>query len=699
MSWRAPYGSNEGEEEEIEEEEDDIQEFVEKGRDCVIFLVDASPNMHIPQDEENLTPFRKVLKACLGHLMGRIIDNDTDLVGIVFYGTEKANNSHNFENIYIYQELDAPYAKRISELERLEASRDVFDTEIGASNTYAFHEALWICNTMFSKQAKKNDTKRVFLATSNDNPNAGNLELQRFAFTRANDLQDMGGKIHLFSFHPPGGKFEFDIFFKDNIIKPEEGDDEEELRYADASGKLSQLIQQLRQREYKKRTACRIPFILGEDLEFGVMGYNLVTEAKLGSYTYLVGATNEEAKVVTSYICKTTGQQLSATDMSSYYPYGGRKVVFSKDEVAQMKTFGEPGLRLIGFKPLQVIMKKPYYNLKHSSFIFPDDASYKGSSSLFIQFLARVHALEKAVICSFIPRKNASPRLVALLPQLEQFDDQGNIAKPSGFHLVHIPFTDDIRRPAAPEFEAAKRIPELQPAVNVFAEIIDKVYLKNFSLQDFGNPTLQKHYANLQAIALKRDMAEDVLDYTLPDNEVIQKRIGKLVPKLMEALPEPEEEVVVPKTTKRKPADAGGEPKAKKPKAEVDGDAVKTHWENGTLKKLTVGQLTEFLNSVNIKPTKKKLSGFIGKVWSDLGEHGLLSGEENVTHAIEIWKLAFIHCYPGDLAILPQTKLPTLFNGLDLVTTKDMYQRLCMQILINFKSIPDMGSGIGSCQT
>ncbi|KAJ3317245.1 hypothetical protein HDU76_001268 [Blyttiomyces sp. JEL0837] len=57
--------------------------------------------------------------------------------------------------------------------------------------------------------------------------------------------------------------------------------------------------------------------------------------------------------------------------------------------------------------------------------------------------------------------------------------------------------------------------------------------------------------------------------------------------------------------------------------------------------------------------------------------HGLLTPQDIEIYAIEIWKLAFIHHYPGELAILPQNILPTLFNGLRLVTTTDMYHRLC----------------------
>ncbi|KAI8854718.1 SPOC like C-terminal domain-containing protein [Chytridium lagenaria] len=422
------------------------------------------------------------------------------------------------------------FMEQIADLENLESNPEVFEEEV----------ALWICNSMFAKAAKKMDTKRVFLMTNNDNPNGDRVELQRSAITRAND----------------------------NIIKM--SDEEANFSLSDSGGKLDELMKQVRQKEFKKRTAFRVPFIIGEGLEIGVAGYNLVTEVKPSSYTYLLGATNEEVKVVTSYFCsvgyftfvknanalyQTTSQQLGTTDMDSYYNYGGKKAVFSKDEVAKMKNFGAAAF---GYH-----LEKPYYNLKHSAFLFPDE-------------------------------------------KIEEFDENCNQLRPSGFHMLHLPFSDDIRKPPAPEFDVEKRVPVLEEAVAALADIIDKVTIKGFSLYDYENPTLQKHYANLQAIALDRDCPNDVKDRTVPDNVAINKRISKLVEKFKAVLPE-DEVVEAPPTKRKAPASSqASSGAAKKVKPEADSSIVKEHWTSGTLKKLTVPVLQQFLTSVGVKPVKKK---------------------------------------------------------------------------------------------
>ncbi|KAJ3344583.1 X-ray repair cross-complementing protein 6 [Entophlyctis luteolus] len=635
-SWKTThsYGGNDGDDDnddndELEEEES--KERLEQQRDCLVYLIDASPPMHV-EDADGVSPFKACLNAASAQFRSRIINDHHDKVAIVLYGCAS--------------DLDEPSAGRIAQLERL-AERRCFlcfkwdgllslaigasssDPEVGSGASFVLHEAFWVVNTIFSKSARKNDHKRVFLMTNCDRPHESSVELKRLAITRAKDLSANGVVIYLFGLENKGLPFEFDAFYKDNIVFSsdwEEGDEgsasQEEQRYFNASGGLEALTKNVEQKVFKKRTAFRCAMILGEGLEFGIRGYNLVSEVKPSSFTYLVGATNEEAAVQTSYVCKTTSQQLGMSDMDSYYPFGGEKAVFTKEEVAAIKHFGDPGVRLIGFKPLAAILRKPYHNLKHSVFVVPDETAYAGSSSIFIQLLARMHARAKGAICSYIPRKGVSPRVVALLPQMEEYDAVGNVIRPSGFHLIHIPFNDDLRKiDNVPEFDISEKLPVLEPAVKVFSEIIDKTTIKNFSIFNYQNPALQKHYANLQAVALKRDAADEVEDATEPNTAAIMRRIAKYVPKLREVLPEPEEPAAPVKTaSKRKPAvTADAAPAAKKPKAgvgddgRVDEDAVKGAWKAGTLQKLTVPILTAFLKQNGVLPEKRK-DGLVAQV-------------------------------------------------------------------------------------
>ncbi|KAJ3061725.1 X-ray repair cross-complementing protein 6, partial [Podochytrium sp. JEL0797] len=615
----------------------------EQQRDCLVYLIDSSPPMHSAPDPDSATPFQQCVAAVAAQHATRIINDHKDKVAVVLYGAKTANNSLGFAGINVLQDLDEPSAERINQLEQLDQSQTLFDTTIGSTEQFTLHEALWTANQIFAKSAKKNDYKRVFIMTNTSHPHEGSPELERLACTRAKDLQDTNVIVYLFGLEKIDADtgnvtvFDFDAFFKppkDNIIpSPEDApllnedgtqtnteDQDGETRFFNASGGLSALTAKVEQKVFKKRSSFACPMVLGEGVEFGVKGYNLVSEVKLVPATHLVAATNEEAAVQTSYVCKTTSQQLAVTDMDSYYLYGGEKVVFTKEELAKIKYFGEPSLRLLGFKDSSTV--KNHLNLKHSVFVVPDESvrkncarkgrvltteqqRYIGSSSIFIQFLARVHAKNKVVICSYMPKRNMSPRLVALLPQLEEYDEMGNVLRPSGFHMIHLPFMDDRRKPDAPSFSMEASFPVLEPATRVFHSIIDKTTIKNFSVNNYKNPTLQNHYANLQAVALKRDEAQETQDSTLPNTEAIQKRITRFLPQLLETLPNEPDPVPTATGSKRAAAAAGDDedntPAAKKPRAaaaELDNDGIQAAWEADGLTRLTVPVLKAFVKRV-----------------------------------------------------------------------------------------------------
>jgi len=106
---------------------------------------------------------------------------------------------------------------------------------------------------------------------------------------------------------------------------------------------------------------------------------------------------------------------------------------------------------------------------------------------------------------------------VALLPQTETFDHEGLQTNPCGFHLIHLPYADDIRHIDVPPSPTTDNEQILK------AKKIVKTLRIKFDSLNFENPALQKHYANLQALALDRDVVEETPDYVVPDEEGIEK--------------------------------------------------------------------------------------------------------------------------------------------------------------------------------
>lgn len=104
----------------------------------------------------------------------------------------------------------------------------------------------------------------------------------------------------------------------------------------------------------------------------------------------------------------------------------------------------EPGIKLLGFKDRAELVFED--NVRPSFFIYPDEETYAGSRRTFTALLSSMVKKGKIGLVRALTRRNASPSFCALLPQ-EEGESEG-WAEPSGFHLITLPFADDIR--AAP---------------------------------------------------------------------------------------------------------------------------------------------------------------------------------------------------------------------------------------------------------
>lgn len=57
--------------------------------------------------------------------------------------------------------------------------------------------------------------------------------------------------------------------------------------------------------------------------------------------------------------------------------YGKKQIVMDKDEVDAIKKFDDPGLVLIGFKPMERL--KVHHHIRPSVFIYPEESEVKGA--------------------------------------------------------------------------------------------------------------------------------------------------------------------------------------------------------------------------------------------------------------------------------------------------------------------------------
>lgn len=204
---------------------------------------------------------------------------------------------------------------------------------------------------------------------------------------------------------------------------------------------------------------------------------------------------------------------------------GGEKIPLSKEEVAEIKKFDEPGIRLMGFKPLSSL--KLYHNLRTSYFVFPNDEvkayilfvtlnflqRISNSSQLCDALIKKLLQKEQIAIVKIVPRRSSSVRFAALLPQSESFD-KDHFQTPAGFNLIFLPYADDMRKPDQIKVENINEPTAVQ--VNN-AKLLVNSLTADIECRNFENPAIQTFYTRLQAIALDEKKPEEVEDLLQPD--------------------------------------------------------------------------------------------------------------------------------------------------------------------------------------
>ncbi|KAI5765176.1 XRCC6 [Gulo gulo luscus] len=594
MSGWESYYKNEGDEEEQQEEGLEAGgEYTYSGRDSLIFLVDGSRAMFESEEEDEMTPFDMSIQCIQSVYTNKIISSDQDLLAVVFYGTEKDKNSVNFKNIYVLQELDNPGAKRVLEIDQFkgEQGKKYFQNLIGHGSDYSLSEVLWVCANLFSDVQVKMSHKRIMLFTNEDDPHGHDSAKASRARTKAGDLRDTGIFLDLMHLKKRGG-FDISLFYRDIISTAE---DEDLGVHFEESSKLEDLLRKVRAKETKKRVLCRLKFKLSKDIALTVGIYNMVQKAVKPFPVRLYRETNELVKSKTRTFNVNTGSLLLPSDTKRSQSYGSRQIVLEKEETEELKRFDEPGLILIGFKPL--MMLKKHHHLRPSLFVYPEESLVNGSSTLFSALLTKCLEKEVMAVCRYTARQNIPPYFVALLPQEEELDEQKIQVTPPGFQLVFLPYADDKRK--VPFTEKVTANPE---QIDKMKAIVQKLRF-NYRSDSFENPVLQQHFRNLEALALDLMEPEQVVDLTLPKIEAIDKRLGFLVSEFKELVYPPDYNPEG-KVSKRKQDDEGSG--SKRPKMELSEEDLKAHVNKGTLGKLTVPVLKEACRVYGLRGGLKK---------------------------------------------------------------------------------------------
>ncbi|KAG2115015.1 SPOC like C-terminal domain-containing protein [Suillus clintonianus] len=635
-----------------EEEEQELQDaaFFEGKRDVILFCIDCSESMHELRDDPNYEDVKTshlftALEAAMQIQKKKVIVGPNDSVGIVLFNTTRSSEAKNHateikKNSFVYQPILPISAPVIQELiQLLDAARE--DPDLLKSTfppltgkKMPMGDVFTSCNWVLRDGAPKTASKRVFLITDDDNPNPGSKQLITSARTTLLDLTQSGVQVEPFFIATPEKPFEPSKFYSSVLLSNVLNEEEEDTGVLPESisiTRIDDLLSQMRFHEVPKRAIFSIPFQIADGFVISIKGYGLVTEQKKGTYKYFVdlGDRMEVADSRTAYIDEDQQAEVDKTkivygmslgaapveDVSEDEGEGGdtvcravplgKRPFYTGDEIRSFRTLDlEPSIKLLGFKNRKELAFED--NVKHSVFIYPDELKYSGSKRTFAALLKKMIEKKKIGLVVALTRRNAAPVFCAMLPQAES-GEEGGWNEPAGFHLIPLPFADDIR--AAPLEKAFRAPDEVKDAARVW---IDKLCVKNgaYPPDTYPNPALAYHNAQLQASAFREEFDPEAFeDLTRPKYDMIHKRAGNLMKEWKRALlADGSANVVVPVTTGSK----------RKADMSVDEAEIRSKHEAGSLSKLRVDQLKDFLKSKS-QPVSGKKAELIERVgdWLD----------------------------------------------------------------------------------
>ena len=514
-------------------------------KDCILFLIDCSPSMHnLIQDSNKVsTPISSLLKITENFLKTKIISNQNDLFGIVLFNTDKINNEMNFEGVNILFKIEAPNAFNIKKIKMMaqncdpEVNKEKYKSELDEifkpiennPNKISFlNNAMWIVQSILKNYDKKSYKRRIFLFTDNDDP-IPNPQEKNICIQRAKDMSDSDITIELFPMNFDNKRFNLNNFYAQII--PANSDDDLDggndniLSIEQCTDRLRELTKRIRQKEIKKRTLGKCPFYLTNNTKIYMNVYSCIKKSNKGRIFNVDAKTNKLLKIANSIICKDTGSELYPEQVGTYQLYGNKKIPFTKEEMGKIKFLEEPGMKLMGFKSIDSI--KPYYNLRESYFIYPNELYSNGSSKLIDALIKQMLNKNKCAIVKFVAREGSVIKLCALMPQAEKYDED-YIQTPPGFNMIVLPWADDIRSNSVIMAKFPKDLPEVNDEECELAKKLIKKMNISFDCRAFENYELQKFYATLQALALDEPSEEPVEDTLQPNEEGLEKVLNGL---------------------------------------------------------------------------------------------------------------------------------------------------------------------------
>lgn len=224
---------------------------------------------------------------------------------------------------------------------------------------------------------------------------------------------------------------------------------------------------------------------IGPGFKISITGYLIIKrqEPARSCYVWLGGEQPQIAKGITTQIADDSAREVEKWEIRKAYKFGGEQISFTQDEQNSLRKFGDPVIRIIGFKPLSAL--PIWASMKHPTFIYPSEEGFVGSTRVFSALQQTLIKEEKMALVWFIPRKNAGPVMAAMIAGQEKVDENNDQTIPPGMWILSLPFADDIRQ--NPE---TNHVVAPEPLVDKMRTVVQQLHLPKgrYDPQRYPNP-------------------------------------------------------------------------------------------------------------------------------------------------------------------------------------------------------------------
>lgn len=511
---------------------------METTKDSLLYAIEVSESML------KHGTLKEALNAACDSIRERMASYPADNTGILLYGVSDAK-----DHCKVLLDLKPQDSHGVKLLFRLLEDESFFEQQIQPSGegTTALSDVFFQAGVMF-EQEKAKSYRRLVIITDNDEPHEPKSRLAEVAKIKSYDLVQKNVTIVPVFIKPPGGAFEVAKLWEDFYFTPEFYIDSSQVKLEPINGTPDDILEAVTRQEVPRRPAFRNQILLG-DLSIDVRGFILYKMQAVGQ-TYNVAFPDGKAEVATphtQYIVEESGREVEKSEMSRAYDFGKTRLVVDSDQIDELRDFGNPGIRILGFQDRSDNVTAGH--LGHSLFLYPWDVYSTGSVRAFIALWRSLLKGKRMAIVQCVLRANSTPCIGALYASDEAVALDGHQKLPPGLHLVFLPYMDDVRD--IPQDTIQLSAPD--EVVDAMGAVVEKLTMpQGYNPMRYRNPKLLYVSSVIEAQALSREMPQVALDGTWPKYRSISTRGGEAISAVNTFLIQKDEEVEEKSTSPQK---------------------------------------------------------------------------------------------------------------------------------------------------